>query len=163
MKIKYESVTGEITEVEVSEEIGAVIIDSRRKEENLARKERYHCYSLDAIKYGDTDKFAPSTGETPLTELIRDEDNSYIYEAFSKLSDIQQRRLLMFASGMTLREIATEEKVHFTVVQESLDAGRKKFLKFFRKTPLQNSSFFSVDTEGANKTASSERRKNDET
>ena len=43
MKIKYESVTGEITEVEVSEEIGAVIIDSRRKEENLARKERYHC------------------------------------------------------------------------------------------------------------------------
>ena len=159
MKIKYESVTGEITEVEVSEEIGAVIIDSRRKEENLARKERYHCYSLDAIKYGDNDKFAPTIGETPLTELIRDEDNSYIYEAFSKLSDIQQRRLLMFASGMTLREIATEEKVHFTVVQESLDAGRKKFLKFFRKTPLQNSSLFSVDTEGANQTASSERSK----
>lgn len=159
MKIKYESVTGEITEVEVSEEIGAVIVDSRRREENLARKERYHCYSFDAIKYGDTDKFAPTTGETPLTELIRDEDNSYIYEAFSKLSDIQQRRLLMFASGMTLREIATEEKVHFTVVQESLDAGRKKFLKFFRKTPLQNSSLFSVDTEGANQTASSERSK----
>ena len=159
MKIKYESVTGEITEVEVSEEIGAVIIDSRRKEENLARKERYHCYSLDAIKYGDNDKFAPTTGETPLTELIRNEDNSYIYEAFSKLSDIQQRRLLMFASGMTLREIAAEEKVHFTVVQESLNAGRKKFLKFFRKTPLQNGTFFSVDTEGANETASSERRK----
>ena len=51
MLIKYESVTGEVTEVEVSEEIGAVIIDSRRKEENLARKERYHCYSLEAIDY----------------------------------------------------------------------------------------------------------------
>lgn len=159
MKIKYTFANGEVTEVEVSEEIGAVIIDSRRKEENLARKERYHCYSLDATKYGDTDIFAPSTGETPLTELVRDEDKSYIYEAFSKLSDIQQRRLLMFASGMTLREIAAEEKVHFTVVQESLNAGRKKFLKFFRKTPLQNGTFFSVDTEGANETASSERSK----
>ena len=109
MKIKYESVTGEITEVEVSEEIGAVIIDSRRKEENLARKERYHCYSLDAIKYGDNDKFAPTTGETPLTELIRDEDNSYIYEAFAKLSDIQQRRLLKLAAGMVKPVDATRE------------------------------------------------------
>ena len=159
MKIKYESVTGEITEVEVSEEIGAVIIDSRRKEENLARKERYHCYSLDAIKYGDTDKFAPSTGETPLTELIRDEDNSYIYEAFAKLSDIQQRRLLKLAAGMSMREIAREENADFSTVNESIKAARKKFLKFFSKTPHQNATRFSVDTEGANKTASSERRK----
>ena len=131
MKIKYESVTGEITEVEVSEEIGAVIIDSRRKEENLARKERYHCYSLDAIKYGDNDKFAPTTGETPLTELIRNEDNSYIYEAFSKLPDIQQRRLLKLATGMSMREIAREEGVDVKAVFKSITSARKKFLKFF--------------------------------
>lgn len=159
MKIKYESVTGEVTEVEVSEEIGAVIIDSRRKEENLARKERYHCYSLDAIKYGDNDKFAPTTGETPLTELIRDEDNSYIYEAFAKLSDIQQRRLLKLAAGMSMREIAREENVDHKVIRRSIEAGRKKFLKFFQKIGPQNGTLFSVDTEEANKTASSERRK----
>ena len=41
MKITYKSVTGEVTAVEVPEEIGAVIIDSRRKEDNLDRKERY--------------------------------------------------------------------------------------------------------------------------
>ena len=163
MKIKYESVTGEITEVEVSEEIGAVIIDSRRKEENLARKERYHCYSLDAIQYGDNDKFAPTTGETPLTELIRNEDTSYIYDAFSKLSDIQQRRLLKLASGMSMREIAREESVDHRAVRECVEAARKKFFKFFQKTPPQNASLFSVDTEGANETASSERRKNNET
>ena len=159
MKIKYESVTGEITEVEVSEEIGAVIIDSRRKEENLARKERYHCYSLDAIKYGDNDKFAPTIGETPLTELIRDEDNSYIYEAFSMLSDIQQRRLLKLATGMSMREIAREEGVDVKAVFKSITSARKKFLKFFVKMGQQNDTLFSVDTEGANKTASSERRK----
>ena len=159
MKIKYESVTGEITEVEVSEEIGAVIIDSRRKEENLARKERYHCYSLDAIKYGDNDKFAPTTGETPLTELIRDEDNSYIYEAFAKLSDIQQRRLLKLAAGMSMREIARNENVGFRAVFESIEGARKTFLKNFSKYPHQNGTLFSVDTEGANQTASSERSK----
>lgn len=159
MLIKYESVTGEVTEVEVSEEIGAVIIDSRRKEENLARKERYHCYSLDAIKYGDTDKFAPSTGETPLTELIRDEDNSYIYEALAKLSDTQQRRLLKLAAGMSMREIAREEGVDVKAVFKSITSARKKFLKFFVKMGQQNATLFSVDTEGANQTASSERRK----
>lgn len=159
MKIKYESVTGEITKVEVSEEIGAVIVDSRRKEENLARKERYHCYSLDAIKYGDTDKFAPSTGETPLTELIRDEDNAYIYEAFAKLSDIQQRRLLKLAAGMSMREIAREEEVDVKAIFKSITSARKKFLKFFSKMGQQNTPLFSVGTEGANKTASSERRK----
>ena len=159
MLIKYESVTGEVTEVEVSEEIGAVIIDSRRKEENLARKERFHCYSLDAIKYGDTDKFAPSTRETPLSELIRDEDNSYIYEAFAKLSDIQQRRLLKLAAGMSMREIAREESVDHRAVRDCIESARKKFLKFFQKTPPQNGTLFSVDTEGANKTASSERSK----
>lgn len=159
MKIKYESVTGEVTEVEVSEEIGAVIIDSRRKEENLARKERYHCYSLDAIKYGDTDKFAPTTGETPLTELIRDEDNSYIYEAFSTLSDTQQRRLLKLAAGMSMREIAREEDVDVKAVFKSITSARKKFLKFFSEMGQQNATLFSVDTEGATKTASSERSK----
>lgn len=49
MKVKYEFDNGEVTEVEVSEEIGAMIIDSRREEESGNRKERRHCYSLDAI------------------------------------------------------------------------------------------------------------------
>ena len=48
MKIKYEFINGEKTEIEVEENIGTWILDSRRVEENLARKERYHCYSSDA-------------------------------------------------------------------------------------------------------------------
>lgn len=51
MKIRYEFVDGEISEVEVTEEIGSVIVESRRLEDNLARKERYHCYSLDAVDF----------------------------------------------------------------------------------------------------------------
>ena len=67
MKITYKSVTGEVTAVEVSEEIGTVIIDSRRKEDNLDRKERYHSYSLDAITY-EGEEYADE--HTPDVDLL---------------------------------------------------------------------------------------------
>lgn len=51
MKIKYEFADGTVSEVEVEESIGAVIIEDRRLEDNLARKERYHCHSLDAVEF----------------------------------------------------------------------------------------------------------------
>ena len=38
MKINYEFINGEKTEIEVEENIGTWILDSRRVEENLARK-----------------------------------------------------------------------------------------------------------------------------
>ena len=44
MKIRYEFADGTVSEVEVEESIGAVIIEDRRLEDNLSRKERYHCY-----------------------------------------------------------------------------------------------------------------------
>jgi hypothetical protein len=37
MKIKYEFADGTMSEVEVEESIGAIIIESRRKEDNLIR------------------------------------------------------------------------------------------------------------------------------
>ena len=44
MKIKYAFLDGTVTEVEVSEEIGAVIIDSRKAEHTQDERHRYHCY-----------------------------------------------------------------------------------------------------------------------
>ena len=52
MKIKYAFLDGATTEVEVSEEIGTVIIDSRKAEHAQDERQRYHCpYSYDAIDY----------------------------------------------------------------------------------------------------------------
>ena len=51
MKVEYKFADGTVSEVEVSEEIGTYIMDSRRKENSANRKERYHCSSLDAILY----------------------------------------------------------------------------------------------------------------
>ena len=55
MKIKYEFADGTVSEVEVEESVGAVIVESRRKEDNLSRKERYHCYSLDSAQFAGMD------------------------------------------------------------------------------------------------------------
>ena len=69
MKIRYEFANGEVTEVEVSEEVGAVIVESRREEENLARKNRYHCYSLDDVDYEGLEYADPKTVESYSEEL----------------------------------------------------------------------------------------------
>ena len=50
LKINYTFANGETSDVEVNEEIGNLILDSRREESNQDRKERYHCYSLDAAE-----------------------------------------------------------------------------------------------------------------
>ena len=91
-----------------------------------------HCYSYDAIayegeEYGVCDEYA--------VEDDSEEQEARIRKAFSHLTATQQRRLRLYADGKTLREIAAIEKASFQSVSESIEAGRKKFLKFFCQTP----------------------------
>ena len=122
MKIKYEFADGTMSEVEVEESIGAVIIESRREEDNLARKERYHCYSMDAAQFEGTEY---ADNETPETQMEREMD------ALDGLSEVQRRRLLGFAEGKSMREIAREENVQHRAVVKSIEGARKIFKKNF--------------------------------
>lgn len=131
MKITWQFADGTRSEIEAPDDIGTVILDSRREEDNLDRKERYHCYSIDALEYGDKDIHAPTTSETPESEYLLAEDNARICEALSALTDVQRRRLLMLASGMSLRDIAKAEGAHFMSVEESINSARKKFKKIY--------------------------------
>lgn len=128
MKIKYEFADGTVSEVEVEEAIGAVIIEDRRLEDNLSRKERYHCYSLDAAQFEGAEY---GTDETPETKMEREMDTERIAQALDGLSEVQRRRLLMLAGGLSVNEIARKEGVHHSVVSETISAARKKFKKFF--------------------------------
>lgn len=128
MKINYTFANGETSDVEVSEEIGTVILDSRREEGNLDRKERYHCYSLDAADFEGEDY---ADGRTPETEMFLQLENCHIAETFELLSKAQKRRLLMVARGLSLREIARREGKDIKTIRESIDGARKKFLEFF--------------------------------
>lgn len=128
MKINYTFVNGEVSEIEVNEEIGNVILDSRREENNLDRKERYHCYSMDAADY-EGEEYADQ--ETPESALFSQMENKSISDAFDKLSEVQKRRLLMLAQGLSFREIARREGKDIKTIRESIEGARKKFLKFF--------------------------------
>ena len=128
MKINYTFANGEVSEVEVSEEIGTVILDSRREESNLDRKERYHCYSLDAAEFEGLEM---ADGSTPESALLLQLENQHIAEAFERLSEVQKRKMLMLAQGLSLREIARREGKDIKTIRESIEGARKKFLKFF--------------------------------
>lgn len=128
MKIRYEFVDGAVSEVEVEESIGAVIIESRREEDNLARKERYHCYSMDAAQFEGTEY---ADNETPETQMEQKMDAKRIVHALDGLSEVQRRRLLGFAEGKSMREIAREEKVQHRAVVKSLESAKKIFQKNF--------------------------------
>lgn len=129
MKIKYTFADGATTEVEVSEEIGAVIIDSRKAEHAQNERQRYHCpYSYDAIDY-EGEEYA--TDDTPETEHIRSERDARLYTALAALTETQRRRLLMLADGLSMREIARREKADIKTVRESIEGARKKFQKNF--------------------------------
>ena len=75
MEIKYKFANGDVSLVEVSDEIGEMIIQSRRVEENGERKQRYHCYSLDGLDY-EGEAFA--CADTPDDALIEKEGEAWI-------------------------------------------------------------------------------------
>lgn len=127
MKISYKFTTGEVTEVEVSDEIGAVIVESRRKAENLARKERYHCYSYDAIEYEGNEYADRNTPETVYDAKILEKQLS---EGLALLTETQKRRLLQFANGLSYREIARLEKTTHSKISKSVEQARKKLKRF---------------------------------
>lgn len=128
MKIKYTFANGDVSEVEVSEEIGSFIVNSRRKEENQARKERYHCLSYDAIEYEGAEFANPDNIDSILE---REYLSIRVANAMSHLTETQVRRITLFSEGHSIREIARMEGVDHMVVSESIIAARKKFLKFF--------------------------------
>jgi len=128
MKIQWKFADGTTSEVEVNEEIGNYITASRREESNLARKERYHCYSLDAIDYEGLEY---ATDTTPETDLILEENTARINATLDKLSVTQKRRLLMFVDGLSANEIARIENVAPNAAWKSIEGAKKKFKKHF--------------------------------
>ena len=125
MKIPYKFVTGEVTMVEVSDELGAVIIASRREEHNRCRKERYHCRSLDDLDY-ENERFGNKY--TPETDFLQKLDNERMNASLKRLTPVQRRRLMMYADGLSLREIAAVEGVAFQSVEESIKAAIKNIV-----------------------------------
>lgn len=72
------------------------------------------------------------------TELIHKSDSKNAIEAAKQLlysgelTEVQRRRFLLhFFQGLSYRQIASREGVHFTSVHESIEAATAKLKKFF--------------------------------
>ena len=104
-----------------------MILDSRREESNQDRKERYHCYSLDAAEY-EGEEYAD--GSTPETELFLQLENQ---RSKRRLSSSQRYSGAGADAGRRgiLREIARREGKDIKSIRESIEWARKKFLKYF--------------------------------
>ena len=128
MIIKYVFVTGEETVIDVPDDIGIVIQDSRRAEHANNEKQRYHsAFSLNNTGY---EGCIFSSGGELIARLIMMEENRECEEMLQQLTPIQRRRIEMLMSGMSIADIARSEGAAFNTVKESIESARKKLKKF---------------------------------
>ena len=128
MKITYKFATGEVTEVEVSEEIGTVILESRRAEHAGNERHRYHtAFSFDELDYEDKEYF--SSGGDPADTLVGAEAARKHESALEQLTPVQRRRFEMYRDGLSIAEISRLENAAFNSVKESIESAQKKLRK----------------------------------
>lgn len=128
MKLKYEFINGDINVIEVSEYWGNLVLEMRKTECNSNRKERYYCFSYDA-EDKNIDDFVHS--EDLIDEYIASLESENVKYAFSKLTSIQQRRLIMLADGLSERKIAQIEGVRINAIECCINKAKKVFLENF--------------------------------
>ena len=87
MTIIYTFADGTTSVVEVSEEIGNVIIDFNRKEDSADRRHRRHDCSLEAYNVGDD---LVASDEDIAADFIEKQDREQLYAAIQKLKPNQQ-------------------------------------------------------------------------
>lgn len=130
MKIKYTFANGDVTEIEVSEEIGAVVLDLDRQEYNTNHREtRRHC-SLEAL---DLDgNLLPSKDNVEM-DFIRKEDGAKLRDAISRLNPRQQKLIkAIYFEGQKVTDLALEEGVHWTAITHAVERALKKLEKFLK-------------------------------
>ena len=116
-------------DAEALKEVLDFLNENARAIQNAERRERYHTqYHFEAMDYEND--FA-AYNDSPEYVLSRKEELYEINSSLALLTKTQFRRLTMYADGMTLREICRTNGASAAAVKDSIDAARKKFLKYF--------------------------------
>ena len=129
MKITYEFVTGEVSEVEVDERLGGMLLDLDRQQENNDQKETRRHVSLDGMDY-EGELFA--SAEDTEREAVHREDMARLYSAMEALSP-SQRELVekVYFEERKITDIAREEGVSHVAVRDRLERIYKKIKNNF--------------------------------
>ncbi len=122
--IRIKDYYGKYQEVPVDDALYDEWIKLENENQRIYRKEVYH-------RSGVPLEQADSMGEIGqmedlLERLIRRERNERLYDAISRLTPTQQRRVMMFMDDMSYVEIARMEGTKFAPVYRSLQAAFRK-------------------------------------
>ena len=125
MKITYKFVTGEVAEVEVSEEIGAVIVDLDRQEYNNDHKETRRHYSLEGKVYEGMDYAVEDFGLEALFAGPTDEER--LHAAIRQLSPDQQEMVrAIYFEDVSVNDYAARMGVTQSAISHRLQTVKKK-------------------------------------
>ena len=128
MKITYKFVTGEVAEVEVSEEIGAVIVDLDRLEYNNDHKETRRHYSLEGKVYEGMDYAVEDPGLEALFAGPTDEER--LHAAIRQLSPDQKEMVrAIYFENMSVNDYAARMGVTQSAISTRLQTVKKKLKK----------------------------------
>ena len=120
MKIRYEFVNGEVSEIEVDESLGELLVDFDRQQYNNDHKETRRHVSLDGMDY---------EGEL----FTSAEDTARLMEAMKALSTSQRELLLkVYFEDQRIVDIARAEGVTKQSVHERLKRAIHKLKNFLR-------------------------------
>ena len=127
MKITYEFVTGEVSEVEVDERLGGMLLDLDRQQYNNDHKETRRHVSLDGMDYeGELFVSAKDTEG----EAVHREDMVRLFSAMETLSP-DQRELVekVYFEERKITDIAREEGVSHVAIIRRLNRIYEKLRK----------------------------------
>lgn len=119
--------------IEISDDVFAVMLESRRIDEREMNKRSYHKahYSLDAGD--DIEKEAVFRIETPEELYERKLEKTELYAAMSLLPDIQYKRITAhYFHNMSFSQIGRIEGVSHTAVRLSIQYELRKLEKILK-------------------------------
>ena len=128
MKITYRFVTGEVTVIDVPDEIGAVIVDLDRQEYNNDHKETRRHYSLEGKVYEGMDYAVEDPGLEALFAGPTDEER--LHAAIRQLSPDQKEMVrAIYFENMSVNDYAARMGVTQSAISHRLQTVKKKLKK----------------------------------
>ena len=128
MKITYRFVTGEVTVIDVPNEIRAVIVDLDRQEYNNDHKETRRHYSLEGKVYEGMDYAVEDPGLEALFAGPTDEER--LHAAIRQLSHDQQEMVrAIYFENVSVNDYAARMGVTQSAISHRLQTVKKKLKK----------------------------------
>ena len=127
MKVRYEFVNGEISEIEVDDKLGELLVDFDRQEYNNDHKETRRHTSLDGMEYEGEAFLSPENTEE---QVLKREDMARLLRAMESLTPAQRELVRrVYFENESIAAVARSEGVHESSIREQLRWIYKKLKK----------------------------------